>query len=292
MQSVSVVIPAFNPGSYLADAVESAVSQVPFPLEVLVIDDGSTEPLIVPNHPLVRVIRQENAGVSAARNRGIREARGDLVAFLDADDVWYPGKLAAQIALMRPEIGLCSCNFDVIEPSGTREGWGGHGGHYRQLLRGNSIHTSCAIARRSLLLEVGGFDETLTHSEEWGTWLDIARRSGLDHADGVFVGYRLHDRNASTDYRRMWCGAMKVLWRHRSTDALRGVRRAGQIYGPQAFDAFRSTRRSAHLLWACALSPGFVLRQARRRLPSHKRRADPAARSRGDGAGPVSERKP
>ena len=266
MQSVSVVIPAYNPGLFLAEAVESAVTQVPAPLEVLVVDDGSTLPLPIPGHPLVRVIRQDNAGVSAARNRGIREAQGDLVAFLDADDVWYPGKLAAQVALMRPEVGLCSCDFDVIEPMGKRDGWGGHGGDYRQLLRGNSIHTSGAIARRSLLLDVGCFDEALTHSEEWGTWLSIARRSELEHASGVYVGYRLHDQNASKDYRRMWRGAMKVLWQHRGTEARPGVRRVGQIYGSQAFEAFRATRKPSHLLWAFALWPDYVLREVWRHV--------------------------
>ena len=229
MQSVSVVIPAYNPGPYLAEAVGSAISQTPTPLEVLVIDDGSSELVELPDHPLVRVIRQDNAGASAARNRGIREARGDLVAFLDADDVWYAGKLAAQVELMRPEVGLCSCDFDVISPEGKRDGWGGHGGDYRQLLRGNSIHTSGAIARRELLLQVGCFDESLTHSEEWGTWLDIARRSQLEHASGVYVGYRLHGSNASQDYRRMWKGAVKVLWQHRGVDALPGVRRIGPV---------------------------------------------------------------
>ncbi|MCD2441007.1 glycosyltransferase family 2 protein [Agromyces sp. SYSU K20354] len=266
MQTVSVVIPAYNPGPFLAEAVESAVSQVPAPLEVLVVDDGSTEPFAIPNHPLVRVVRQDNAGASAARNRGIREARGELIAFLDADDVWYPGKLAAQATLMRPGVGLCSCDFDVIEATGKRDGWGGHGGNYRQLLRGNSIHTSGAIARRSSLLEAGCFDESLTHSEEWGTWLEIARRSELEHAPGVFVGYRLHDRNASRDYLRMWRGAMNVLWQHRGADALPGIRRVGQIYGSQAFDAFRVTRSPSHLFWAFALWPDYVLRNVWRRV--------------------------
>ncbi|WP_448811701.1 glycosyltransferase family 2 protein [Agromyces bauzanensis] len=273
MQTVSVVIPAYNPGPYLAEAVESAVSQIPPPLEVIVVDDGSAEPIAVPENPLVRVIRQDNAGPSAARNRGIREARGDLIAFLDADDVWYPGKLAAQVALMRPEVGLCSCDFEAIEATGKRPGWGGHGGDYRQLLRGNSIHTSGAIARRSLLLEVGCFDEALSHSEEWGTWLDIARRSELEHAPGVFVGYRLHDQNASKDYRRMWRGAMKVLWRHRGIHALPGVRRVGQIYGSQAFDAFRLTKRPPHLLWAFILWPDYVLRQVWGRVGPRSRAA-------------------
>lgn len=265
MPTVSVVIPAYNPGAYLVEAVRSAVDQDPAPLEVLVVDDGSTEPLALPEHPLVRVIRQPQGGVSAARNRGIREARGDLIAFLDADDIWYPGKLATQLSLIRPDVGLCSCDFEAITPAGLRPGWGGHGGDYRRLLRGNSIHTSGVLVRRDLLLRVGCFDERLTHSEEWGTWLDVAKLSALEHAGQVLLGYRLHEGNASRDYRRMWWGAMRVLWRHRGPGALAGVRRIGQIYGAQAFDAFRETNRPGHLLWAVALWPGYVLRQAWRR---------------------------
>ncbi len=266
MHSVSVVIPAYNPGRFLREAVESAVSQQPPPLEVLVIDDGSTEPLSVPEHALVRVFRQPKSGVSAARNRGIREARGDLIAFLDADDLWYPGKLEAQLPLMRPEVGLCSCDFEALSGEGTRPGWGGHGGDYRQLLRGNSLHTSGVLVRRDLLLQVGCFDERLTHSEEWGTWLDIARLSALEHVNRVLLGYRLHEGNASRDYRRMWWGAIRVLWRHRGRDAIPGVQRVGQIYGAQAFDAFRLTGRPDHLLWATALWPSYVMRQVSRRF--------------------------
>lgn len=271
MESVSVVIPAHNPGRFLRDAVESAVAQDPAPLEVIVVDDGSTEPIDVPDHSLVRLIRQPKGGPSNARNRGIREARGDLIAFLDADDVWYAGKLAAQVPLMRPEVGICSCDFDVIESTGKRAGWGGNGGNYEQLLRGNSLHTSGVVARRRLLLAVGCFDETLTHSEEWGTWLDIARLSELEHADGVYVGYRLHGRNASRDYRRMWRGAVRVLWRHRGWNALAGLRRVGQIYGSQAFDAFRATRNPSHLLWAFVLWPAYVLRQVFRHAGRDRR---------------------
>ena len=268
--TVTVVIPAYNPGRHLIEAIESALLQEPAPLEVIVVDDGSAVPIAAADHRSVRVIRQPNAGPSAARNRGIREARGELIAFLDADDVWYPGKLAAQLARFRPGVGLCSCDFDVIEVGGRRPGWGGHGGDYRQLLKGNSVATSTVIARRSLLVEVGFFDEAVRHSEEWGTWLDIARRSELEHVGAVLVGYRLHHANASKDYRRMWLGAVRVLWRHRGSGAAAGFRRAGQVYGAQAFDAFRVSRRISHLLWAIALWPGYVLRQLGRRTRHHR----------------------
>lgn len=268
--TVTVVIPAYNPGRHLIEAIESALDQEPAPLEVIVIDDGSAVPIAVGEPGSVRVIRQPNAGPSAARNRGIREARGELIAFLDADDVWYPGKLAAQLAQFRPGVGLCSCDFDIIDVGGNRPGWGGHGGDYRQLLKGNSLGTSTVIARRSLLLEVGLFDEAVRHSEEWGTWLDIAHRSELEHVGEVLVGYRLHHANASKDYRRMWMGAVRVLWRHRGPGAAEGLRRVGEIYGAQAFDAFRDSRRISHLLWAIALWPGYVLRQLGRRTRHHR----------------------
>lgn len=267
-----MVIPAYNPRpEWLSEAITSAVEQEPAPLEVLVVDDGSLVP-ITSDHPLVRVIRQHNAGVSAARNRGIREARGELVAFLDADDSWLPGKLTAQLSVLAdPTVGLCGCDFEALDPDGTvRPGWGGHGGDYRQLLDGNSIHTSGVVVRRDLLLAVGGFDESLTHSEEWGTWLNVARRSKLGHVAEPLVRYRVHDEGASKDYRRMWAGAVRVLWRNRHALPVRGVRRVGQIYGGQAFDAFRFTKRPDHLIWALALWPDYVLRQvlaqARRRV--------------------------
>lgn len=269
---VSVVIPTFNtPAEFLREAALSAAEQTPPPLEVIVVDDGSTSTLTVPDHRLIRVVHQPNRGPSAARNRGVHEARGELVAFLDADDLWHPGKLAAQSAAMRdPDIGLCSCDFDVLNADGTiRDGWGGDGGSYQQLLGGNSVHTSGVVVRRARIIEVGGFDESLTHSEEWGTWLDIARYCRLAHVPQVLVRYRLHEQNASRDYRRMWAGAARVLWRHREALPWRGFRQIGQIYGAQAFDAFRVSHHPSDLAWAMSLWPGYVMRQGWRRV--HRR---------------------
>ncbi|MEV1128794.1 glycosyltransferase family A protein [Agromyces sp. NPDC049794] len=259
--TVSVVIPAHNPGVLLTEAVESAITQVPAPMEVLVVDDGSTDPLRVPDHPLVRVIRQPKAGPSAARNRGVLEARGELIAFLDADDVWYAGKLAAQLPLMRAGVGLCSCDFDLIYGNEHRPGWGGGARDYRALLAGNGIGASSVIVRRSILVDVGGFDERLSHAEDWAAWLEIARRSSLAHCPEVLIGYRRHEDNSSDDYRSMFRGAARVLWRHRRSGGLRHLRRAGQIYGSLAFDAFRASRKPSHLAWATVLWPDYVARQ-------------------------------
>lgn len=270
--TVSVVIPAYNPGAFLREAVDSVIAQEPAPLEILVIDDGSTEPLDVPEHPLVRVIRQPNTGVGAARNRGVAEGRGELVAFLDADDVWYPGKLAAQLPLMGPEVGLCSCDFDlIIEGEPRRPGWGGGAADYQTLLKGNAFNPSGVIVRRSVLLEAGGFDERLPRAEDWDAWLAVARISALAHCPQVRHGYRRHADNISNDYRSMFRCAALVLWRHRRTGGLRSVPRMGQIYGSQAFDRFRVSRRPSDLLWAAALWPSYVLRQVRKQVKARLR---------------------
>ena len=104
MPSVSVVVPTYNRAKWLPEAVASALGQTHRPLEVLIVDDGSTdhtEAVCASFAPPVRYIRQANGGVSAARNRGVREARGEWIAFLDSDDVWEPAKLEIQLAALR-----------------------------------------------------------------------------------------------------------------------------------------------------------------------------------------------
>lgn len=122
--TVSVVIPTFDRAALLPVAVASALAQRPAPLEVIVVDDGSTDdtPEVCRRFPPpVRTIRQANTGPAAARNRGIRKARGDYVAFLDSDDVWLPGKLAAQLAALTaaPGAGWCVCDCELADASGT-----------------------------------------------------------------------------------------------------------------------------------------------------------------------------
>lgn len=261
MASVSVVIPAYNPRpEWLAEAITSAVEQEPVPLEVLVVDDGSQVPVTY-DHPLVRVIRQSNGGVASARNTGVREAGGELVAFLDQDDVWRPGKLAAQVAAMTPDDALCFTGFDIIRDGTRLPGWGGSVSGYRQLLTGNPIGASTVLVRRSVLSEVGGFDPSLPGADDWDAWLRVARRTGLAHVPDVLASYRVHGGMASRDYRAMWLASVRVLWKHRRALPLAGVRRQGQVYGAQAFDAYRSGRSPADLAWAVALWPGYVAGQ-------------------------------
>jgi len=120
---VSVVIPAYNAAWCVAKAIESVLVQEGADFEIIVVDDGSTDDtaaVLARYGDAIRVVRQRNQGLSAARNAGIRAAQGEFVAFLDADDWWLAGKLGQQLALMhtRPELGFCSTAARVEDPDG------------------------------------------------------------------------------------------------------------------------------------------------------------------------------
>ncbi len=188
---VSVVIPAWNRAATIARAIGSALAQDPSPLEVIVVDDGSTDatPEVVAaiGDPRLSLITQANGGVAAARNLGIAEARGELVAFLDSDDEWLPGKLAAQLAAFRaggPRLGLVYTGFESVAADGTatrhearHRGW-----IYRDLLARNVV-TGCGstvMVSRAALDLVGGFDTALPANEDYDLVLRIARFFAAD----------------------------------------------------------------------------------------------------------------
>jgi glycosyltransferase involved in cell wall biosynthesis len=187
-RGVSVIIPTYNRAHCVMDAVRSAVEQDPPPLEVIVVDDGSTDETraLFANggHPLVRYHRQENQGVSAARNAGLRMARGDLAAFLDSDDVWLPGKLAAQEKVLRsdPECALVFADMREVVQGRTRyesflnKGFANvaEGYLYEALLQGNFIATPTVMLRIAAVMACGCFDEGLRYSEDRDLWLRLA----------------------------------------------------------------------------------------------------------------------
>jgi len=180
---VSVVIPTFNHGRYLARALRSALTQVTPPAEVIVIDDGSTDetPQVVQQFPSVRYICQANRGPSAARNRGIAEATGRWIAFLDADDWWLPDKISLQLhaAATHPEAALIYTSSLLVTSEGEQllscavePGCIWPTLRYRNCISGGSG----AMVRRDVLLAEGGFDEMLISTEDWDMWVRLARK--------------------------------------------------------------------------------------------------------------------
>jgi teichuronic acid biosynthesis glycosyltransferase TuaG len=182
--TVSVVVPAYNRSHTLADALASALNQTSPVHEILVVDDGSTDNTkeLVSRYssPPVRYIYQENKGPSAARNRGMHEATGSLIAFLDADDVWLPEKLALQLEkfIQNPLLGLCaSANYSCDENlniKGVHQICPTHPGRIRkELIVKNLFATPTVIIRKDCLDKVGGFDESISFGEDWDMWLRI-----------------------------------------------------------------------------------------------------------------------
>ena len=190
MPRVSVIIPAYNAAAFVHRAVDSVLAQSFQDIELIVVDDGSTDATVavLANYGnQLRLAAQANSGPAAARNRGLREAAGELAAFLDADDWWEPGKLAAQVALLdeHPDLGFCSTATRVVDQSGRTVGdWPcqPQAGPMPDILflHGTAISgsTSGVLARRELVLAVGGFDEGLRGFEDPDLWIRLAARTG------------------------------------------------------------------------------------------------------------------
>jgi len=199
---VSTVITCYNKAPYLAEAIESALMQDYTPHEVVVVDDGSTDesPAVAQSFGTrIRLIRQANAGASAAKNRGIREARGEFVAFLDGDDRWLPGKLSKQMPLFARNPRVSVVYADRVKFSGTdtripepeRRHLRFHRGRVLdQILLDDFVSFSTAVVRRASLLEVGLLNENQRISDDYDLWLRVARCYEFDYVDEVLVEYR------------------------------------------------------------------------------------------------------
>jgi len=206
--AVSVVVATYNHGRWLGDAIASVRAQTLADWELLVADDGSTDDTaaVVASSGDSRVrylpgVRVERA---AARNRGIAAARGELVAFLDADDAWRPDKLARQVAALAaaPDAAGCYSVARFVDPAGrvlplVKPTQVPSGRLFPRLVRGNFIILASMIVRRRCLDAVGGFDATLPvyGCEDWDLWLRLARRWGIVGVPEELVRYRQHDAN-------------------------------------------------------------------------------------------------
>jgi hypothetical protein len=217
---VSVVIPVYNLRTFLPEAIDSALAQT-VPVEVVVVDDGSTDgsgDVAASYGARVRCVRQENRGLSAARNAGIAHASGDLLQFLDADDRILPEKAATAIAVFDadPSAGVVysGCRFiDETNRVLPQHGWSrDEGAVLPRLVLGNLINPVAAIVRRGLVEAAGGFDEALTSLEDWDVWLRITRDGALWRCvDQPLAEYRVRDAGMHQNVGRMRENRIRVL---------------------------------------------------------------------------------
>jgi glycosyltransferase involved in cell wall biosynthesis len=170
--TISAIIPAYNASAYVGRAIESALAQTCPPLEILVIDDGSSDNIaevVAPYGPPVRLLRQTNGGPGAARNRGAREAQGGWLAFLDADDTWMPHKLERQLPY------TASDSVGVVHARALSAGMPVKA-DFDAIWDNNYIRNSSALVRRTAFEAIGGYDEDrdLIGVEDWNLWLRLA----------------------------------------------------------------------------------------------------------------------
>jgi glycosyltransferase involved in cell wall biosynthesis len=216
---VSIVIPCFNQAHFLAEAIESALFQSHSAVEVLVVDDGSTDntAAVAARFPIVRYIRQENRGLGKARNTGIGESQGEFLIFLDSDDRLLPNAAASGLRRLaeRPECVFAWGRHRLIRYDGTpiREREIPLSAEtYVDLLRGNAIGLPASVLyRRSVFEKAGLFDIRFTPCEDYELYLRIARRFPICHHSDLVAEYRIHGGSLSSQRGRMLRASLKTL---------------------------------------------------------------------------------
>jgi len=211
---VSVILPVHNAEASIARAIESVLAQTYRQFELIVVDDGSTDGTRGVVEPLasdrVRLIEQPHRGVYAARNLGTREARGELIAFIDSDDAWLPDRLASQVPLLqREEVGLVFGDADHLDEEGRHSKLSSfrvapprRGRAASAMVRCNFVPTITVVVRRRCLEEIGGFAETLPLSADYLAWFRIALRHEIDYVDRPVAHYTVRRGSLSSDLGR------------------------------------------------------------------------------------------
>jgi glycosyltransferase involved in cell wall biosynthesis len=216
---VSVVIPCYNSARYLAQTIQSVLAQTYARVEIVVVDDGSTDatPGIAQSYP-VQYVYQTNRGISAARNTGVLCSRGKYVQFLDHDDRLLPMALEVGVKFLeeRPECAMAVGEHRYIQADGTEIGYSRkhtiRRDHYQELLEHNFIETPCSVLHRRSALELTGlFDERVQGAEDYELYLRTARQSPVITHDAPVAEYRLHEANISGNAERMFMVSLEVL---------------------------------------------------------------------------------
>jgi len=225
MPTVSVIIPTYNHRAFILETCESVFKQTYTDYEIIVVNDASPDDTKEVLRPLaeagkIRYIDQPHAGQAAARNRGLAEATGEFVAFLDDDDLWVPDKLEWQVKLME-EYSNVVLIYGYCGRVGDGDRWRWPDAHaptgdVRQpfLTQNWIVSPGQALMRRQTLYDVGGFDETIWGADDWDLYIRMSRWGDFIFENRVGLYHRVHADNASKDYWRMYGNSEKLLYKH------------------------------------------------------------------------------
>jgi len=222
---VSVIIPALDAAAFLPAALDSVFAQTTGALEVVVVDDGSADDSVAVAKAYgrgVRVIEQARSGSASARNRGIEATSGELIAFLDADDLWLPDKTRLQLDLFerRPDLGMVFSDGIAFDESGDRAGTYFDEKEFGGLCRASSIFlhdmimTPTVILRRACLRTTGLFDEGLKIGQDTDLFFRLALRHPFDVVNRPLIKRRLHGGNITRNHRLVARCATEIWGRH------------------------------------------------------------------------------
>jgi len=213
---VSVIIPAYNSAKFIRETIESVLQQIYTSLEIIVVDDGSTDnqkeiiKVLADQDSRVKYFYQENKGVSAARNFGYEQSSGEYIAFLDADDVWLPDNLILKIEkLQSGKFGLAHSDAAIINEVSVATGQtlaGKEGNVLNDMLMWNGAQIpgpSSILVKRDVLDQVGLFDTELSTSADYDFFLRIASRFAVGRVDKITWKYRIHSNNMHKNIARM-----------------------------------------------------------------------------------------
>jgi len=208
---ISVIIPAFNADKYIDETIDSVINQSYQNIEVIVINDGSTDntlEVLEKFHDKITVLTTENRGVSHARNYGVNRSKGSVLAFVDSDDIWLSDKLERQVNdLKKLNWSHCDSFYFGEHESGTVKrsdlSTMCHGAVFEPLLKENFITTSTVLIKKETFIENGGFDEGLEALEDWKLWLAVARKNDLAYVAEPLTRYRVYSGSTSRRARKM-----------------------------------------------------------------------------------------
>lgn len=221
---VSVVIPTYNGACFLAQTIESVLAQTYPNVEVLVVDDGSTDAtwaITAGYGPRVRYVRQTNAGTAAARNRGVAEACGEYIALLDHDDLWLPHKLERQMPAFAddPTVGVVFARIEFFRTETgevTAQYFPGTELGPHDLLAHRVLPIQTVVIRRSALDAVGPFDEGLRGTDDWDLGIRLSAQFRMVGVPETLARVRLHPDQQGGNALSMYRHARLVLEKHRA----------------------------------------------------------------------------
>lgn len=225
MPTVSVIIPTYKHRAFVLETLSCVMAQTFTDFELIVVNDGSPDDTADVLGPLIRdgkirYFQQPNRGQASARNRGLAEATGEFIAFLDDDDLWLPDALEWQIKLLRehPKAALV---YGFCERLGVHDGWrwpgpdAPTGDVKKPFLRANWIVSpGQTLIRHQALKDVGGFDETIWGADDWDLYIRLSNWGEFVYEDRPALLYRVHATNASKDSWRMYRSSERIRHKH------------------------------------------------------------------------------